>query len=347
MKTKFTLAIFSLFLIALSACKKDAPSSFEQSSPTDLQAAQPLPATGVKPLTVVTLAGKWNTDGYQNGPGSQALFTAVFGITLTNDNKLFVADVRNNKIRVVTQEGMVSTLGVPSARDGSKLLNPYDVVQADDGTVGIFAYQSNYDSKYKFWVWKPGGLTIAVKANKNANYGGFADDPYHNYYWTCGLEYTAEGFKGFIEQFLPSGKQGVNTYYLPTDSLDSYDRNFPVVSTIFSAYNGVKYILVNNSHLYKYTPSGQLSRIVPNFNGGVEDIIANKDSRTIYLTSGGKIYSISNNKVTVLVGPRAVSDGRDGVGSSADVHALYLALSKDENTIYFTDNRMVRKLILK
>ncbi|AMR30520.1 hypothetical protein A0256_03325 [Mucilaginibacter sp. PAMC 26640] len=347
MKKNVTYTIFSLLLIALSACKKDAPKVAEPERLMALQAAQPLSSTGVKPLTVVTMAGKWNIDGYRDGPGQQALFTGLFGITLTNDNKLFVADVRNNKIRVVTQEGLVSTLGVPSARDGSKLLNPYDVEQAEDGTVAIFAFQSHYDYKYKFWIWKPGGATIAVKASKNANYGGFSDDPYHNYYWTCGLEYTAKGIKGFIEQFLPNGKQGVNTYYLPLDSLDSYDRNFPVVSKIFSAYNGVKYLVVNNSHLYKYTPSGQLSRVAPAFEGGVEDIIANRDSRTLYLTSGGKIYSITNNKVTLLVGPRTVSDGRDGVGSSADVHALYLALSKDESTIYFTDSRMVRKLILK
>lgn len=305
-------------------------------------------ASGVKPLTVITLAGKWNVDGDKNGPGNEALFTGLRGITLTNDNKLFVADVRNNKIKVVSQDGTVCTLGVPSARDGSRLLNPYYVKQAEDGTVAIFAYQFEYDLKYKFWVWKPGGLTIAVKASKNGSYGGLSDDPYNNYYWTCGLEYVVGGFRGFIEKFLPSGKQGVDTFYLPEDRLLPADQSFPVVSHIYSAYNGVKYLVVNNTHIYKYTPSGELSRIAIPFTFGIiDDLIANKDSRTLYVASGGRIYSITNNIVHRLVGPHAVGDGRDGVGDEADVHALGLALSKDENTIYFTDNRMVRKLILK
>jgi len=69
MKKNVTLTIFSLFLIALSSCKKDAPKVAEQEGLMEFQAAQPLSSTGVKPLTVVTLAGKWNTDGYRDGPG--------------------------------------------------------------------------------------------------------------------------------------------------------------------------------------------------------------------------------------------------------------------------------------
>jgi hypothetical protein len=350
MRSKLRLTILCCFLLAISACKKDSETPVSSNMESTNRANVDLLATAlVKPLTVVTIAGKPNVEGYKDGVGQEALFKSAVGIELTNDGNLFVADTRNNRIRKVTQNGVVSTLGFPSGRDGSKLLDPYFVKQAADGTIAVFAYQFEYDLKYKFWIWKPGVVTFNVKASKNANYGGWSADPYDDFYWTSGLEYTASGFRGFIEKFLPNGTQAVDTYYLPLDRLTPEDQKFPVVSKIFSAYNGVKYLVVNNTHVYKYTPSGELTRIFNTFYYGIiDDIIANKDSRTVYLTSGGRIYSISNNIVHYLVGPQAPDDGHDGVGEGADVHAFNLALSKDENTLYFTDtHRTIRKLLLK
>ncbi|MFB0497381.1 hypothetical protein ABID99_003618 [Mucilaginibacter sp. OAE612] len=338
---------FCILLCVIVSCKKNseyAPGNLALTNTAEAVFTSKTSNT----LAVTTIAGTFNTEGYRDGVGKNALFMSTVGIELANDGSLLVADTRNNKIRKITQEGDVSTLGVPHARDGSRLINPYFVKQANDGTITIFAKQVDLDLKYKFWVWKPGGLTIAVKANKNADYGGWSSDPFNDYYWTCGLEYTAAGFKGFIEQFLPGGRQGVNPYYLAESSLLPADQKFPVVSKIFSAYNGVKYLVVNNTHIYKYTSSGELTRLAtPVAFGIIDDIIANKDSRTIYLTSGGRIYGLFNGEVHYLVGPHMPEDGHDGIGNGADVHAFNLALSKDENTLYFTDNRTVRKLILR
>lgn len=349
MKYSHCLTVLCCSLLAVSGCKKDTAVSGSDIPETTQNFKDGLTATATKPFTVITIAGKPNVEGYKDGIGKDALFASAFGIELANDGNLLIADVRNNKIRKVTQGGVVSTLNIPNAADGSKLLNPYIVKQAKDGTIAIFAYQFEYDSKYKFWIYKPGAQPIAITGNKNGYYGGFSADPYYNYYWTCGLEFTATGMRGFIEKILPDGKQGVDTYYLAPDRLIPEDLNFPSVSKIFSGYNGVKYIVVNNTHIYKYTPSGELTRIFSNFiYGGVDDIIGNKDSRSIYLTSGGKIYSISNNQVKYLVGPQEPRDGHDGIGKAADVYAYNLALSQDENTIYFTDtHRTVRKLLLK
>jgi hypothetical protein len=55
-----------------------------------------------------------------------------------------------------------------------------------------------------------------------------------------------------------------------------------------------------------------------------------------------------NGKLQFLVGPQKYDiTAVDGVGSSANVFALYLVLSKDENTLYFSDHSTIRKLLLK
>jgi hypothetical protein len=103
------------------------------------------------------------------------------------------------------------------------------------------------------------------------------------------------------------------------------------------------------NHLYKLTPSGLFTQIYRNLNlSGVRNLVATKDSRTIYLVQNGAIKALFNGKLQYIAGPNPnYHDGRDGVGSSADVYAHNLALSKDESTLYFTDNYKVRKIILR
>jgi hypothetical protein len=69
---------------------------------------------------VTTLAGQGVTinnpsgSGYQDGPGSQALFDEPSAIVLNSDNNLYVTDSANYVVREVTPAGVVSTIaGIP------------------------------------------------------------------------------------------------------------------------------------------------------------------------------------------------------------------------------------------
>jgi hypothetical protein len=345
MKSTGVFVALCFMALFFESCKKEqAPSA-----PTVPELNSKLAAVGLAPLTVITIAGNRDAEeGYIDGTGNKALFTSPLGIGLGLDGNLLIADTRTNKIRQVTPAGVVTTLNIPNAAGGVPLLTPYTVKQKSDGTIVIYSYEFENGDKTRIWLYQFGHQPTQFTLNKNASYAGISPDPYLNQYWTGGLENTVTGQRGFVERVLPSGKIAEN-YYLPLDRLAPEDRNFPIVHKIFAGNNGVKYLLINNSRFYKYTASG-ISRIWPDINlTAFDDMVANKDSRTIYITSAGKIYRIDDGKMRYLVGPNAPFNGHDGVGKGADVFAHNLALSKDEDTLYFTDvgYRTIRKVILK
>src|SRR5262249_15942529 len=60
---------------------------------------------------VKLLAGSPGTPGKQDGTGRAALFNRPTGIALTKDGKtLLVADTNNNRIRLISRDGVVTTL---------------------------------------------------------------------------------------------------------------------------------------------------------------------------------------------------------------------------------------------
>lgn len=350
----YALLICGLLIIS-AGCKKNAenlnapkPQSELEVVDDGFQAKLASINTDYQPRQVITIAGKAGERGFQDGKGNQALFESPWGIEMTQEGSLLICDPTNDKIRKVTTDGVVTSVTIPAAADGSNLLAPYYVRQGKDGTLAIKASEF----KARYWIVKPNGQSTVTTGTRNGYYGSLAKDPYNDYYWTFGLNIGANNvLTGFIEKVLTSGQIGVGAQDFPAATLngDQTTRN-PTITPMYIGYNKVKYMVVNGNHIYKLTPSGELKQLFTNFNfeSSIDDLIANKDSRTLYITSGGSIYSISNNKLMRLVGPNASSDGHDGIGRGADVRAFNLALSSDENTLYFTDARnTVRELILK
>lgn len=60
---------------------------------------------------VSTLAGKPGETGDADGPGEDARFHEPWGICATPGGTVYIADTKNNKIRMLTPDGMVSTVG--------------------------------------------------------------------------------------------------------------------------------------------------------------------------------------------------------------------------------------------
>jgi sugar lactone lactonase YvrE len=98
---------------------------------------------------VSTLAGN-GAEAFADGPGASASFSAPYGIAVDGSGNVFVADNGNERIRMVTPAGVVSTLagnGVPAFADGpgasASFYSPYGVAVDGSGNVYVADYGNN------------------------------------------------------------------------------------------------------------------------------------------------------------------------------------------------------------
>ena len=93
--------------------------------------------------TVSTIAGD-GTAGYRDGPAAQARFNGPVGIAVDTRGNVFVADTYNDRIRMISTDGQVSTVagaGSPGYADGDRNTALFDtpcgIAVAQDGTLII------------------------------------------------------------------------------------------------------------------------------------------------------------------------------------------------------------------
>jgi sugar lactone lactonase YvrE len=88
-----------------------------------------------------TVAGN-GTAGFVDGPANKAQFNGPIGVAVDARGNIYVADSYNDRIRLITPDGQVSTVagkGTPGYADGDRNTalfdTPCDVVVANDGSV--------------------------------------------------------------------------------------------------------------------------------------------------------------------------------------------------------------------
>jgi sugar lactone lactonase YvrE len=93
---------------------------------------------------ITPLAGANDTAGFQNGTGAAALFNRPYGVSLMPNGDIVMADQNNNRIRRITQAGVVTTYagdGTPAYRDGprqqARFDGPQDVAADAAGNVYV------------------------------------------------------------------------------------------------------------------------------------------------------------------------------------------------------------------
>ncbi|MGV3697822.1 Ig-like domain-containing protein, partial [Flavobacterium sp.] len=99
---------------------------------------------------VSTLAGKNNTSGFLDGQGASALFAAPKGLDVDSSGNVYVADANSNRIRKITNAGVVSTVagdGTAGYLDGqgtsAKFSNPIGVAVTASGNIYVSDTSNN------------------------------------------------------------------------------------------------------------------------------------------------------------------------------------------------------------
>jgi sugar lactone lactonase YvrE len=152
------------------------------------------PASGM----VTNLAGTFGTKGFADGAGAAAKFSTPYGIVQRHDGSLVVTDWDNQKLRVVTLDGAVTTMAGSTAgfADGSmsdaKFNHPQGLaIDANDNL-----YLTDIDN---FRVRKISGSTITTIAGDGQD--GFldADDPLQaEFHGLEGLTVSPDGSKVYV-----------------------------------------------------------------------------------------------------------------------------------------------------
>jgi serine/threonine-protein kinase len=105
---------------------------------------------------VTTLAGR-TLAGHSNGKGSAASFSHPAGLTVGPGGYIYVADVGNNRIRVISPDGMVTNFagsGMRGSTDGrdtiASFYRPYGVASDRSGNIYVADYLNNLLRKISF-----------------------------------------------------------------------------------------------------------------------------------------------------------------------------------------------------
>ena len=143
---------------------------------------------------VETIAGTWNLAGYADGDGPAARFSIPYGMVQRADGSLVVCDAGNNRLRVVTLTGHVTTLagnGKAGFADGAmmsaQLHHPEGITMTASGDIYV---ADTYNARIR----KVTGTDVTTVAGDGK--AGFMDndDPMQSeLYGLEGLDITTDG----------------------------------------------------------------------------------------------------------------------------------------------------------
>jgi len=119
--------------------------------------------------TLTPLIGTYMSKGYKDGPGLSASFNNIRGIAFDNQDNMFVTDSDNHLIRLVTLDGMVSTLaGFPltagvrgGINDRALFSSPWGIDVDLEGSIYVASSYPAAIHKITFGVFPSAEPTIA------------------------------------------------------------------------------------------------------------------------------------------------------------------------------------------
>ena len=329
---------------------------------------------GKKPQSpaVTTIAGS-GVLGFADGNGTSALFSNPMGVAADSAGNIYVADSRNNLIRKITPQGMVSTLagsGKEAATDGhgttASFFFPTAIATDAKGNVYVADTHNSLIRKItpEGIVSTIAGRSPTKKLNDKKDTARF-DNPYGIAVDKDGNVFVADWDKNQIKKISPDGKVAVVAGNGERGAKDgkASDATFYLPEGITIDNKGNLYVAdCYNNRIRKITQDGTVTTLAGHTKRGSVDgkgaAAAFWHPNGITVDKNGNVYvaDAGNNKIRKITPDGQVSTfagtGAGGAGNGhADKASFYApsGIVTDKNgNMYIADyeNNRIRKISL-
>lgn len=272
---------------------------------------------------VSTYAGVPRVSGSANGADSAASFNKPFGVAIDGSGNLYVADAGNNKIRMISPMGIVSTFagtgiaGAGNGPDTATFNSPLGVAVDVSGNVYVADYGNDLIRKIS-----PAGVvsTLAGSGATGADNGAGAlatfNLPESVAVDAAGNVFVADNGNDLIRKITPNGTvstlagNGTAGSANGTGTAASFNSPFGI------AVDGAGNVYVadaGNNQIRKINPAGEVSTFAGSGARGATDGIGNASSFNtpsgVCVDAAGNVYvsDENNNLIRKITAAGAVS----------------------------------------
>ena len=322
---------------------------------------------------VSIFAGNISTAGFLDGQSTSAQFSSPKGLAVDSSGNIYIADANNNRIRKITNTGLVTTIagnGIADYLDGqginARFNNPTGVAVTNSGIVYV---GDTYNNRIR--AISNTGLVTTIAGNGNAGIvngqgiatefngpHGIALDVSDNVYV---VDYNNNRIRKITNTGLVSTLSGTGTFSLVNGLGTVAAFKYPE-SLAVDASGNVFIADVSNNCIRKVTSTGDTTTYsgtsVRGFVNGQDGVMAVFNSPVgVAVTSTGITYVIddfnscirkieANGMVTTLAGNPAVAGFADGQGVSANFNNPKGIAVDTQGNIYIADtyNNRIRKI---
>jgi sugar lactone lactonase YvrE len=320
--------------------------------------------------SVTTFAGN-TTGGYADGTGTGAQFNNPIGIAVDAQGNIYVSDSFNNRIRMITPGGVVTTLagnGVAGYADGdaasAQFYGPQGLAVDAQGNVFVADYGNNVIRKIT-----AAGVVSTVAGNTTAGYVDGAATTVAEFNSPAGVAvdkqgnlYVADHNNNMIRKVTSAG---VVSTIAGTKTAGYVNGTVNTTTGAYASFNGPNGIIVDaagnifvadlgNSAIREITPAAVVTTIAggPGQSAllGYPAGLALDTQGNFFITDeSGRIVELTAAKVLYnLAGTSNVNGFADGSGISAQFNAPQGIGVDASGNIYVADfnNNRIRKVVV-